>query len=105
MIIYDYDSTAILAEPIKNQSDQDILRTYSKLHKYLTDRGLKPQLQKLGNERSAALKQFMRTANLDFQLVPPDNHRHNAAERAIGIWKDHFVAGLASLNPHFSMHL
>jgi hypothetical protein len=56
MIVYDYDSTAILAEPIKNRSEQEILRAYSKLHQYLTDRGLKPQLQKLDNECSAALK-------------------------------------------------
>jgi hypothetical protein len=37
MIIYDYNSTAILAEPIKNRSEQEILRAYSKLHQYLTD--------------------------------------------------------------------
>jgi hypothetical protein len=47
----------------------------------------------------------MRTANVEFQLVPPYDHRQNAAERPIGIWKDHFVAGLASLDPHFPMHL
>jgi hypothetical protein len=104
MIVYDYNSTAILVEPIKNQCKQEILRTYSKLHKYLMDRQLKPQLPKLDNKCSAALKQFMRTAKVDFQLVPPYHHRQNAAERAIGIWKDHFVAGLASLDPHFPMH-
>jgi hypothetical protein len=105
MIVYDYDSAAILAEPIKSRSEQEILRAYSKLHQYLMERSLKPQLQKLDNECSAALKQFMRTANVDFQLVPPYDHRQNAAERAIGIWKDHFVAGLASLDPHFPIHL
>jgi hypothetical protein len=49
--------------------------------------------------------EFMRQANVDFQLVPPYNHQQNAAKRAIGIRKDHFVAGLASLNPDFPMHL
>jgi hypothetical protein len=38
-------------------------------------------------------------------LVPPYNHQQNAAKRAIAIWKDHFIAGLASLNPAFPMHL
>jgi hypothetical protein len=85
MIVYDYDSTAILAEPIKNRTEQEILRTYSKMHQYLTELRLKPQLQKLDNECAAALKQFMRTANVDFQLVPPYDHRQNAAEGAIGI--------------------
>jgi hypothetical protein len=46
MIDNDYDSTAILAEPIKNQSEQEILCAYSKMHQYLTGRRLKPQLQK-----------------------------------------------------------
>jgi hypothetical protein len=59
----------------------------------------------LDNECSAALKQFMRKANVEFQLVPPYDHRQNAAEQAIGIWKDHFVAGVASLDPTFPMHL
>jgi hypothetical protein len=57
------------------------------------------------NECSAALKQFMRTANVEFQLVPPYDHRQNAAKCAICIWKDHFVARLARLTPHFPMHL
>jgi hypothetical protein len=105
MVVYDHDSAAILAEPIKNRTEGELLRAYSKLHQYLTDRGLKPQLQKLDNECSAALKQFMRQNQVDFQLVPPYDHRQNAAERAIGIWKDHFVAGLASLDPNFPMHL
>jgi hypothetical protein len=105
MAVYDYDSTAILAEPIKIRSEREILRAYSKLHQHLPDRGLKPQIQKLDNECSAALKQFLRKDNVEFQLVPPYNHRQNAAEQAIGIWKDHFVAGLASLDPTFPMHL
>jgi hypothetical protein len=105
MVIYDYDSSAILAAPIKNRSERELLRAYSLMHQHLTDRGLKPQLQKLDNECSQALKQFMRQNHIDFQLVPPYDHRQNAAERAIGIWKDHFVAGLASLDPNFPMHL
>jgi hypothetical protein len=105
MIVYDYDSTAILAEPLKNRTEGELVRAYSRIHDYLTARGLKPQLQKLDNECPAALKKFMRAENVAFQLVPPYDHRQNAAERAIGIWKDHFVAGLASLDPEFPMHL
>jgi hypothetical protein len=74
MIVYDYDSAAILAEPLKNRTEQDLVRAYSKLHQHLTVRGLKRQLQKLDNECPAAMKPFMRQANMDFQLVPPYNH-------------------------------
>jgi hypothetical protein len=71
MIVYDYDSAAILAEPLKNRTGQELVRAYSKLHQHLTDRGLKPQLQKLNNECPSALTQFMRQADVAFQLVPP----------------------------------
>ena len=105
IVLYDYDSNAILAEPLKSRNQQELVRAYSTLHKYLTDRGLKPRLQKLDNECPEALKQFMRAKDVEYQLVPPYDHRQNSAERAIGTWKDHFISGLASLDPAFPMHL
>ena len=35
--------------------------------------------------------------------MPPYLHRRNLAERAIQTWKNHFKAGLASLNPNFPL--
>jgi hypothetical protein len=37
--------------------------------------------------------------------VPPHCHRRNAAERAIRTFKEHFVAGLSSVDPSFPLHL
>jgi hypothetical protein len=42
---------------------------------------------------------------VEYQLVPPHCHRRNAAERAIRTFKEHFVAGLSSVNPTFPLHL
>jgi hypothetical protein len=39
------------------------------------------------------------------QLVPPHCHRRNAAERATGNFKEHFVAGISSVDLSFPMHL
>jgi hypothetical protein len=36
---------------------------------------------------------------------PPHWHRRNAAERAIRNFKEHFVAGLSSIDPTFPLHL
>ena len=83
MILYDHDSNAILAEPMKSRSDHEMIRAYEKLHSYLTTRGLKPKLQRLDNEASTKLKNLMRTKQVDFQLAPPHIHRRDAAERAI----------------------
>jgi hypothetical protein len=83
LIIYDYDSHSILAETMKNRLAQEHLRAYNKLYHYLCARGFRPLLlQKLDNEASALLKNQMRLHNIDFQLVPPNMHRRNAAERA-----------------------
>jgi hypothetical protein len=50
---------------------------------------------------------FFTTNDVDYQLVPPHCHRRNAAERAIGTFKEHFVhfvAGLSSVDPSFPLH-
>jgi len=43
--------------------------------------------------------------NVDYQLVPPPIHQHNAAERTIHTFKNHFIAGLCSTNKNFPIHL
>jgi hypothetical protein len=51
------------------------------------------------------LKNFFTVNDIAYQLVPPHCHRRNAAERAIRTFKEHFVAGLSSVDPSFPMHL
>ena len=105
MIVYDFDSNAILAEPMKSRTKIELVRAYTHIHSYLTSRGLKPSLQRLDNEAPGLLKKFMHNNQVKFQLVPPHLHRRNAAERAIGIWKEHFISLLATTDPQFPMHL
>jgi hypothetical protein len=105
MIVYGYDLNAILAEPLKSRTEQELLRACTKLHTYLTQRGLKPVLQRLDNEAPGKLKQYMTDNNVAFQLVPPHLHRHNAVEKAISTWKDHFIATLSTTNPSYPLHL
>jgi hypothetical protein len=104
-ILYEYDSNLILAEPMKTRSAQSILTAYKTVHAQLCRSGLRPQLQRLDNECSAALKDYMREEHIDFQLVPPGSHRRNAAERAIRTFKNHFIAGLCSVDKNFPLHL
>ena len=42
---------------------------------------------------------------MTYQLVPPDMHRRNMAEKAIQTFKDHFVAILSGVDESFPMHL
>ena len=83
LVLYDYDSNYIHVEAMVDQTGPSFLKAYKKAHKILTSRGLKPILQKLDNEASSALQQYMVSVDVDYQLVPPHVHRRNAAERAI----------------------
>jgi hypothetical protein len=105
MIVYDYDSNAILAEPLKSRSENELLRAYTKIHDELSSRGLKPVLQILDNECPSKLKRFMKVNDVTYQLVPPHLHRRNAAERVISTWKDHFIAALSNTDPNSPLHL
>ncbi len=101
MIIYDYDSNYIMPIPMKSRlAASIILDAYKIGHAQLCKGGLKePKMQRLVNEASAVLKQFMESEQVDYQLVPP-------AECAIRTFKkNHFIAGLCSANPKFPLHL
>ena len=43
--------------------------------------------------------------DIAFQLVPPHLHRANAAERAIRMWKNHFISILCGIDPLFPLQL
>jgi len=52
LIIYDYDSNAIIAVPLKNRKAESILTAYKTGHARLCAKGLRPKLQRLDNEAS-----------------------------------------------------
>jgi hypothetical protein len=105
MILYDYDSNDILAQPIKDRTAPELLRAFQVMEQELVARGLKPKLMKLDNEASKLLKTYLHQQNITFQLFPPYSHRRNSAERAIRSFKDHLIAGLCSTDKSFPMHL
>jgi hypothetical protein len=50
LILYDEDSNAILVESMKSQSSPQILAAYKRAIVLLTERNVKPRLQKLDSE-------------------------------------------------------
>jgi hypothetical protein len=72
----------------------------------LAAQGLSVDLQIPENKASATYKEAITFKwNATFQLVPPDMHHHNCAERAIHTFKDHFLAILAGVNSAFPPYL
>jgi hypothetical protein len=90
---------------MKSRSASEWVKAYDNIHQELTVKCFKPRLQTLDNEASTALKNYFTANNIAYQLVTPHCHRRNAAERAIRTFKEHFVAGLSSVDPSFPMHL
>ena len=82
------------------------LRTaWESTHQHLIHQGHPPQLHVLDNECSDDLKKAFIKYNVQFQRVPPKEHRVNAAERAIRTFKNHFVATLSSVDSRFPLEL
>jgi hypothetical protein len=105
MILYHYDSNAILAQPIKDRTAPELFKAFQVMEQEVVARGLKPKLMKLDNEASKLLKTYLHQQDITFQWVPPYSHRRNSAERAIRSFKDHLIAGLRSTDKSFPMHL
>jgi hypothetical protein len=105
MLCYIYDCSYVQVIPIKSRSDSEWVKAYESIYQELTVKGFKPKLQTLDNEASTTLKNFFTVNNIAYQLVPHHCHRRNTAERAIRTFKEHFVAGISSVDPSFPMHL
>jgi hypothetical protein len=105
MVCYIYDCKYINFIPMKSRSASEWDKAYDTIHQKLTVKGFKPKLQALDNEASAALKNLFTVNDIAYQLLPHHCHRRNAAERAIRTFKEHFVAGLSSVDPAFPLHL
>ena len=56
-MLYDHDSNAILAGPIKNRKGQTLIDAFLKLTNILISKGMQPKFQILDNEASFELKQ------------------------------------------------
>ncbi len=48
---------------------------------------------------------FLTKNNCKLQLMEPHNHRVNAAEQAIQMFKDAFIAALATMDSNFPLQL
>ena len=105
LIMYVYDSNAILTEPLQSKYGHELLRGFKNIYQHIVSRGIHTTMHRLDNEAPQCLQSYLQSQNIDFQLVPPNFHRQNAAERAIKTFKAHFISGLSSIDPKFPVHV
>ena len=105
MIMYDYDSNIILEEATKSRTGDEVLRAFTRIYAELKGKGLGPKIHHLDNEFPEHLKRYTKEQQITYQLVPLHIHQRNTAEKAISTFKDHLIAGLASVSSKMPMHL
>jgi hypothetical protein len=105
MVLIDFDSDAILVEPMKNRTSSEMIRAYQTLIDRLRTAGSIPKLHILDNECSQDFRDTIRLNEMTFQLVPPHDHWRNLAEKAIQTFKDHFIAILWGTDKSFALAL
>ena len=83
MVVHDIDSNSTWVEPMKNRTEGDMILSRRRSLSRMKLRSIIPKHQVLDNEISDAYRTEIRDTNVTFQLVPPDDHRRNLAERTI----------------------
>jgi len=104
-ILYHYKSNSILATPIAGLDDKSIFESYKTRVRELEAKGFKPKLNIMDNQATKHIKQFLTGNECKLQLVEPHNHRVNAAECAIQMFKDAFIVALATTDSNFPLQL
>ena len=106
MVAYDMSiSGSIFAEPMRNRTSGTMIQAYNRIFDKLRDKEQRPTIHILDNECSADFKKAITANEMKYQLVPPNDHRRNAAEKAIQVFKDHFVSVLCGTDEKFPMQL
>jgi hypothetical protein len=104
-VLYHYELNAILVKAIANVDNHSIYEAYKEVFELLEVKGYKPKMNVMDNQATKFIKKFLTKKECDLQVVEPHNHHVNAAERAIQIFKDAFIAALATTDCNFPLRL
>ena len=105
LIVYHYESNAILGLPISGFDDNTVFAAYKTQFEFLESKGYKIKLNVMDNQCTKQIKKFLTDKDCELMLVEPHNHRVNAAERAIQTFKNHFISALATTDSEFPLQL
>jgi hypothetical protein len=105
LIIYHYESNAILAFPITNFMDECILAAYKLQFELLKLKGHKIKLNVMDNQASKVIKNYLTLQKCNLMLIELNYHSVNATKQAIQTYKAHFISALATTDSKFPLQL
>jgi hypothetical protein len=75
MVAVHLDANYIFAKPMKNRTEEEMIRVYQKFINRMKAAGLGLKKHVLNNECSAAMKACIKENNMDYKLIPPGQNR------------------------------
>jgi hypothetical protein len=102
MVACELDGNYIDAEPLRDRTKGELVKGYNAIFTRWKQTGtISPNWHILDNEAPEELKSAIRENGCRVELTPADNHRRNAAERAIQTFKGNFISVLAGVADDF----
>jgi hypothetical protein len=105
MVIHNVDSNSLWAEALKDNTSGKLILSHAWALECMQKAGNVPKHQILDNQALTAYKKAISNSDMTYELVLPDNHQHNMAEKTIQTFKDHFISILSGYAPTFLLHL
>ena len=102
---YIYDINAIIICLMQSRSAEQMQKAFQDIITCLNAQKYKSTLNVMDNECSKVVERYITSKGIKIQLVPPSNHRVNAAEQAIQTVKDRIIAGLCTIDPTCPLQL
>ena len=104
-VAYIYDLNPIIVRPMPNRTNASFIAAFTEVFHILQAQQYQLVLNVMDNECSKAVEKHIKKNKMKIQLVPLHNHHVNAAKCAIGTFKEHFVAALATVDMLYPLQL
>ena len=74
VVFHVFDNSSIKLVTIKNQTQGELLRTYTEVYDYITTRVYKQQLHKIDHNKSKEVELFIENQQTKYQYISPQMH-------------------------------
>ena len=105
IILHEINGNSTWIEPMKNKIEGEMILACRRALEGMNTQGIVPTHQLLDNEISTTYIMEIKQTSMTFQLVPPDDHRRNLAEKVIQTWRYHFIRVINGTAAAFTSHL
>ena len=100
-VMVDVDAGYINAAGITSRKAPQLVQGFQECYEELKSKGIIARIVRLDNKISERMIAEFERQGLDYQLASPGDHLIVDAEKAIGIFKNHFIAIRSGTDPNF----